>query len=87
MNIFIGYESSHPDMFEVCKESILRFNPTHKIYPLIKSELQEQGIYTRKEESASTEFALLDFLFLTCLTILAGHYSAMETFGDVTHKK
>ena len=62
MNIYIGYESSHPEMFEVCKESILRFNPTHKIYPLIKSDLQEQGIYTRKEESASTEFAFTRFL-------------------------
>ena len=61
MKIFIGYESEYPEMFEVCKASILRFNPTHEIIPLITSELEDQGIYTR-EEKGNTEFAFTRFL-------------------------
>ena len=40
MKIFVGYESAYPEMFEVCKASILRFNPTHEVIPLITSELE-----------------------------------------------
>ena len=61
MKIFVGYESAYPEMFEVCKASILRFNPTHEVIPLITSELEEQGIYTRKEKG-NTEFAFTRFL-------------------------
>ena len=35
MKIFVGYESEYPEMFEVCKASILRFNPTHEVIPFI----------------------------------------------------
>ena len=61
MKIFVGYESAYPEMFEVCKASILRFNPTHEVIPLITSELEEQGIYYRKEKG-NTEFAFTRFL-------------------------
>ena len=79
MKIFVGYESEYPEMFEVCKASILRFNPTHEVIPLITSELEEQGIYYRKEKG-NTEFAFTRFL--------VPQLSVMVTFyGDVTHKK
>ena len=62
MRIFIGYEEAHPEMYEVCKASILRFNPSHDVKPLIKSELQEQGIYYRPHQGESTDFAFTRFL-------------------------
>ena len=40
MKIFIGYEEEYPEMFEVCKKSILRYNSNHEIIPLIKSKLE-----------------------------------------------
>ena len=39
MKIFIGYENEYPESFEVCAESIRRFNQNHEIIPLLKSEL------------------------------------------------
>ena len=59
MKIFIGYEPNHPDMFEVCRKSILNFNSTHEIIPLKKSEISE---YTRPFQNESTEFAFTRFL-------------------------
>ena len=62
MRIFIGYEEAHPEMYEVCKASILRFNNSHDVRPLIKSELQERGIYYRPHQGESTDFAFTRFL-------------------------
>jgi hypothetical protein len=62
MKIFIGYEETHPEMYEVCKASIERFNSTHDIRPLRKTELQNSGIYTRPFEGESTDFAFTRFL-------------------------
>jgi len=62
MKIFIGYENEYPESFEVCAESIRRFNPNHEIIPLIKSELEEKGLYTREYQGESTEFAFTRFL-------------------------
>ena len=42
MKIFIGYENEYPESFEVCAESIRRFNQNHEIIPLVKSELEEK---------------------------------------------
>ncbi len=62
MRIFIGYEEAHPEAYEVCKASILRFNPTHDVRPLIKSELIERGVYYRPHQGESTDFAFTRFL-------------------------
>ena len=62
INIFIGYEQEHPEAYEVCKESILRFNKDHEIQPLIKEELIQRGIYTRPYQGESTDFAFTRFL-------------------------
>ena len=59
MKIFIGYEPNHPDMFEVCRKSILKFNSTHEIIPLKKSEISK---YTRPFQNESTDFAFTRFL-------------------------
>ena len=62
MKIFIGYENEYPESFEVCAESIRRFNPNHEIIPLVKSELEEEGLYTREYQGESTDFAFTRFL-------------------------
>ena len=62
MKIFIGYENEYPESFEVCAESIRRFNPNHEIIPLFKSELEEKGLYTREYQGESTDFAFTRFL-------------------------
>ena len=62
MKIFIGFETDYPEAFEVCAESIRQYNPNHEIIPLIKSELEEQGLYTRPYQGESTEFAFTRFL-------------------------
>ena len=62
MKIFVGYESEFPEAYGVCRESILRFNDKHEMIPLVKEDLEEQGIYTRKYEGESTEFAFTRFL-------------------------
>ena len=62
MKIFIGYEEAHPEMYEVCKASIERFNSTHEIQPLIKKNLQNSGVYSRPFEGESTDFAFTRFL-------------------------
>jgi len=62
MKVFIGFDSEHPEAYEVCAESIRRFNSNHEIIPLIKSELEETGLYTREYQGESTEFAFTRFL-------------------------
>ena len=62
MKIFIGFETDYPEAFEVCAESIRQYNPNHEIIPLVKSELEEQGLYTRPYQGESTEFAFTRFL-------------------------
>lgn len=62
MKIFVGFETEYPEAFEVCAESIRQHNPNHEIIPLIKSELEEQGLYSRPYQGESTEFAFTRFL-------------------------
>ena len=59
MKIFIGYETDYPEMFEVCRKSIVRYNSNHEIIPLKKSEISD---YTRPYQGESTEFAFTRFL-------------------------
>lgn len=62
MKIFIGYEEEYPEMFEVCKKSILRYNSNHEIIPLRKSKLENDGVYWRAFQGESTDFAFTRFL-------------------------
>ena len=62
MNIYIGYEESHPEMYEVCKASIERFSTRHIIKPVRKKLLQQQGVYTRPFQGEATDFAFTRFL-------------------------
>lgn len=59
MKIFVGYEEAHPEMFDVCKASIERFNTSHEIIPLRKNYISE---YSRPYQGESTDFAFTRFL-------------------------
>lgn len=60
MNIYIGYEEAHPEMYAVCKASIERFSKLHIIRPLRKSALE--GVYSRPYQGEATDFAFTRFL-------------------------
>jgi|TARA_R110000851_G_scaffold226461_3_gene379141 hypothetical protein len=77
MQIFIGYEESHPEMYEVCKASIERFSSSHTIRPLRKQTLQVGGVYTREYQGEATDFAFTRFL----VPFLAG-YQGYALFCD-----
>jgi len=59
MRLFVGFEEKHPEMFQVCRESIVRHNPHIKVLPLVKNEL---SCYSRPFEGESTDFAFTRFL-------------------------
>ena len=85
MKIFVGYESEFPEAYGVCRESILRFNDKHEIIPLVKEDLEEQGIYTRKYEGEAQSLLLLAFLSPTFVIMKDLLYFVMETFcGEQT---
>ena len=62
MNIYIGYEEAHPEMYEVCKASIERFSSLHIIKPLNKKDLIQQGVYSRPYQGEATDFSFTRFL-------------------------
>jgi len=63
MKIFIGYDSKHPEAYEVCKASILKHNPLHEVHPLVNKDLREKGLYNRPSHMMeSTEFSFTRFL-------------------------
>jgi hypothetical protein len=62
MKIFVGYEEEYPESFTVCKSSIERFNTTHEIVPLIKTNLIREKLYSRPVAGENTDFAFTRFL-------------------------
>ena len=62
MNIYIGYEEAHPEMYEVCKASIERFSLQHIIRPIRKKKLIQQGVYSRPYQGEATDFSFTRFL-------------------------
>lgn len=77
MQIFIGYEENHPEMYDVCKASIERFSSLHTIRPLRKTALQDIGAYARPFQGEATDFAFTRFL----IPFLAD-YSGYALFCD-----
>ena len=57
--VFIGYDSSYPEVYEVARHSILRRSTGVEVYPLKRDELN----YTRGEDPlSSTEFTFTRFM-------------------------
>ncbi len=83
LKVYVGWDPREDIAWEVCRYSILRrTDPSQvEVYPLIQSELREQGIYTRPVDTrAATEFSLTRFLTPT----LAKHdgFSGYAIFVD-----
>jgi hypothetical protein len=65
LKVYVGWDPRENIAWEVCRYSILRRTDPNQVevYPLIQSELREQGIYTRPVDTrAATEFSLTRFL-------------------------
>ena len=66
ISVYIGFDSSNYGQklaYEVCKRSILKYNPNVKIVSLVKSELEKNGLFNRENDAkASTEFTYTRFL-------------------------
>ena len=57
--VFIGYDSTQPEIYETAKHSILKRSSNVKVYPLKRDELN----YTRSEDPlSSTEFTFTRFM-------------------------
>lgn len=78
MKIFIGWDSREVDAYEVCVKSLLEHSSIPlEITPLKKDQLKSDGLYQRKEEAVSTDFAFTRFL----VPHLSG-YSGWSLFID-----
>lgn len=66
MNIYIGYDSSNYGQelaYKICHRSILmNCNIPINIFPIKKKEMEERGLYYRKDNNGSTEFTYTRFL-------------------------
>jgi hypothetical protein len=61
--IYIGYDSSQDEAYDICKLSIRKFNKSIKIIPIMKKYLQKNDLYYRTDDqNSSTEFAYTRFL-------------------------
>ena len=63
--IYIGFDSSNYGQemaYEVCKRSILKYDKNIKIIKLVKKDLEEKGLFSRDDNSGSTEFTYTRFL-------------------------
>ena len=61
--VYVGYDSSMPFAYEVCKRSIQRYKPGLQVFPLKKDELRDNNVYKRDDtSSSSTDFTYLRFL-------------------------
>ena len=63
-NIYIGYDSREVEAYNACVNSInVNTSTPIKITPIIRKDLQERGLYTRKVDTmSSTEFSFTRFL-------------------------
>lgn len=60
MKIYVGYDSSQEESFDVCVKSI-KHNSNIEIIPIVKSDLEEKFLYV-ENKTGSTEFSFTRFL-------------------------
>jgi lipopolysaccharide biosynthesis glycosyltransferase len=61
MKVFIGYDSRETEAYDVAVRSILRYNKTLEVRPIVKSHMKAYG-FDREDSKGSTEFTLTRFL-------------------------
>ena len=63
LKVYVGYDSREDIAWQVCRHSLLRHSHGDiEIYPLKQPTLRELGLYTRGQDTATTEFSLSRFL-------------------------
>jgi hypothetical protein len=65
LTIYIGFDSSNYGQelaWDVCERSIRKFNKNIKIIKLVRQELIDKNIFTRTDNTGSTEFTYTRFL-------------------------
>lgn len=77
MKVFVGWDPREKEAYEVAKYSIQKYSDV-KVYPLVKSDLTNKGIYYRSPDvEATSEFTLTRFL----VPFLSG-YKGLSMFLD-----
>jgi hypothetical protein len=85
LSVFVGYQSTAPEAFEICKFSIEKYaSRPIQVFPLKQDELRQRALYTRPvDQKASNEFNMTRWLtpflsktpyaiFMDCDMILTG---------------
>lgn len=62
MKIFIGYDNKQDIVYQVCKNSILSRTDDVEIIPIVKGNLNMEGIHIKEDKLGSTDFSLTRFL-------------------------
>ena len=63
LKIYVGWDSREDIAWQVCRHSILRRTSADiDVFPLQQTVLRDLGVYTREQDTASTEFSLTRFL-------------------------
>jgi lipopolysaccharide biosynthesis glycosyltransferase len=63
LKVYVGYDSREDIAWQVCRHSMGRHSTADlEIHPLKLTTLRELGLYSRGEDTASTEFSLTRFL-------------------------
>ena len=63
--IYIGFDSTNYGQqlaFDVCKKSIEKYNKNIEVIKLVKKDLEDQGLFWRKDTTGVTEFTYTRFL-------------------------
>lgn len=62
LTVYVGYDSTQDIAFEVCKRSILHYNPLVNVIKIDRKELKDAGLFWREDNTGSTEFTYTRFL-------------------------
>jgi len=63
--VYIGFDSTNYGQqlaFDVCKKSIEKYNKNIEVVKLVKKDLEDQGLFWRKDTTGVTEFTYTRFL-------------------------
>lgn len=61
--VFVGYTSYQDVVYQVAKHSIERHSRDVKCFPIVRSALEDLGVYSRpRKENEATEFSITRFL-------------------------
>jgi hypothetical protein len=62
LNVWIGFDPREMEAYQMATISMLKYNPTLNIRPVLREQLRQKELYWRDDPLASTEFSLTRFL-------------------------